>query len=94
MMIYKTPPILEADDNDDDVLRVNDSYCFLLPKNEAVNNRHFTKNVDVTRFWFQNCFVEYTCTSCELPLSIFPFLANCALINRKSFPFGGGGSGY
>ena len=29
---------------------MNDSCCFLLLKNEAVNKRHLTRNFDVTRF--------------------------------------------
>ena len=50
---------------------MDDSYCFLLFKNEAVSKRHLTRNLDVSRFCCQNCMLNI-CLYHEIALSIFP----------------------
>ena len=69
--------------------RVNDSYCFLLLKNDAVNKRHLTRNIDVTRFCCQNCLLNTLVY--HVNQHWVYFLAKCALNNRKSFLLAGEG---
>ena len=66
---------------------MNDSFCFLLLKNEAVNKRHLSRNFDVARFCWEKCLLNICVYHVKLHLVYL--LASCYLLAMLSVREGG-----